>query len=259
MPEAWSGETLQRITQARQRVRGLRELTSAFLPTTMPSAGEHGDWPLTGFAMLARACGTAESVLSLADERRATDAGTLSRTLFEEVVTFAWIAIDPPVNAQAWVRWDRRQRLKLDNDLVDKGAAPVLTPGVREQFEAAIAAGPMMPEALAQRAADADAHWAPRVAAIEASPTNERSFRGMYRIVYRTDSQCTHAAVQSVEPFVVPAEGAGRFTVRPAETDPGGTNPFTRAPILYALALLVAEPALGLSGMETAIDSIFAE
>jgi hypothetical protein len=259
MAETWTGETLRRIAQARQRACGLRELTSTFLPRTMPSTGDHGDWPLTGFAMLARACGTAESVLTLAAERRATDAGTLSRTLFEEVVTFAWIAIDPAVNARAWVRWDCRQRIKLDNDLVDKGAAPWLTPQVRQQFEAVIATGLMMPEDLAQRAADADAHWAPRVGSIEANPTSERSFRGMYRIVYRTDSQYTHAAVRSVEPFVVPAEGAGQFHVMPVETDPGAINPFTRAPMLYALALLVAEPALGLSGMEAVIDSVFAQ
>jgi hypothetical protein len=256
--DSWSGETLQRIAQARQRVLGLRELTSCFLPRTMVCAGDHGDWPLTGFAMLARACGTTESVLALAAERRATDAGALSRTLFEEVVTFAWIAIDPAVNAAAWVRWDRRQRIKLDNDLSDKGAAPLLTPQVRQRFEAVVASGPMMPENLAERAADADAHWAPRVGPIEANGTSERSFRRMYRIVYRTDSQYTHAAVRSVEPFVVALEGCGQFRVMPVETDPGSKNPFTRAPMLYALGLLVAEPALGLAGMEAAIDSIFA-
>lgn len=258
MAELWSDETLHRIVQARRRIRALRELTSTFLPRTMPSAGDHGDWPLSGFAMLARACGTAASAIALAAERRATDAGALSRTLFEEVVTFAWIAIDPVVNAPAWVRWDRRQRIKLDNDLVDKGAEPWLTPQVRKEFEALIAAGPMMPEDLALRAVHADAHWAPRIDAIEPDPTSERSFRGMYRIVYRTDSQYAHAAVRSVEPFVVPAQEAGQFHVLPVETDPGPINPFTRAPGLYALALLVAEPTLGLSGLEAAIDTIFA-
>lgn len=257
--ELWADATLQRIAQARQRVRELRDLTSTFLPTTMPSSGDHGDWPVTGFAMLARASGTAESVIALAAERRAVDAGTLSRALFEEVVTFAWIAIDPAVNANAWVRWDRRQRIKADNDLVDRGAPALLTPQVRQQFEAFVNAGPVMPENLAERAADADAHWAPRIDAIEANPTSERSFRGMYRIVYRTDSQYTHAAVLSVEPFVVPARNAGHFNVMPVETDPGATNPFTRAPMLYALGLLVAEPALGLSSISRAIDTIFAQ
>jgi Family of unknown function (DUF5677) len=258
MTELWGEETLNRIAQGRLRVRGLRELTSTFLPRTMPSTGDHADWPLSGFAMLARACGTAESALALAVERRATDAGALSRTLFEEVVTFAWIAIDPAANAQAWVRWDRRQRIKLDNDLVDCGAPGLLDPQVREQFEALIASGPMMPEDLPQRTVDADAHWAPRVDAIEPDPTSERSFRGMYRIVYRTDSQYAHAAVRSVEPFVVPAETAGQFRVVPVETDPGPITPFTRVPMLYALALLVAEPALGLPGIQAAIDGVFA-
>jgi hypothetical protein len=43
------------------------------------------------------------------------------------------------------------------------------------------------------------------------------------------------------------------------EADPGAINPFTRAPVLYALGLLVAEPALGLSGITAAIDTIFAQ
>jgi hypothetical protein len=98
-----------------------------------------------------------------------------------------------------------------------------------------------------------------RVDAIEANPTNERSFRGMYRIVYRTDSQYTHAAALSVEPFVVPGRDAGHCNVMLVETDPGLINPFTRAPMLYALGLLVAEPALGLAGMNAAIDRIFAQ
>lgn len=47
-------------------------------------------------------------------------------------------------------------------------------------------------------------------------------------------------------------------TVIPLEQDPGTANPFTRAPMLYALALLVAEPALGISGISGWIDKIFA-
>jgi hypothetical protein len=209
--------------------------------------------------MLARACGTTKSVIALAAERRAVDAGTLSRALFEEVVTFAWIAIDPAVNSEAWVRWDRKQQVKADNDLVDKGAPALLTPQVRQQFEAFINTGPVMPENLAERPADADAHWAPLVGAIEANPTHERSFRGMYRIVYRTDSQYTRAAVLTVEPFVVDSREPDHFNVMRVEADPGAINPFTRAPVLYALGLLVAEPALGLSGITAAIDTIFAQ
>ncbi len=186
------------------------------------------------------------------------DAGVLSRSLFEQVVTFAWIAIDPATNADAWVRWDRQQRIKANNDLVDRGAPPLLEPDVREQFRAFIDAGPVMPDNLAQRAEEADRYWAPQVDAIEPDPTSSRSFRGMYRYLYRTDSQPTHAAVASLEPFVIDGPDAGHRRVLPVETDPGLRTPFTRAPLLYALGLLVVESALGLAGMAASIDAIFA-
>jgi hypothetical protein len=255
--ELWGEDTLRAIEIARQRVRRLRELTGTFLPRSESSTGRHGDWPLTGFAMLARACGSAESVIALAGQRRAVDAGALSRTLFEQVVTFAWIAIDPAHNTDAWVRWDRQQRIKADNDFVAHGLPPLLEPAIRQEFQAVIASGPVMPDNLTQRASQADAHWAARVDAIDADPASERSFRGMYRVIYRTDSQFTHAAVMSVEPFVIPSAEPPAWYALAVESDPGQVNPFTRAPVLYALGLLVAEPALGLSGMECAIERIF--
>jgi hypothetical protein len=107
---------------------------------------------------------------------------------------------------------------------------------------------------LAQRAEEADAHWSTQIAATRNPST---SFRGMYSVIYRTDSQATHAAVSSVEPVVAPA-GLGEFQVLAVEEDPGERSPFTRAPMLYGLILLVAEPALGIEGVETALDRIFA-
>lgn len=258
MTELWRRDTLQRIDVARRQVRGLRHLTLRFLPRTEPWTGGHGDWPLVGFAMLGRACGTAECVIALAAERRAVDAGVLSRALFEQVVTFAWIAVDPAVNTDAWVRWDRQQRIKYDNDLRDRGGQRELEPEVRQEFEDFIAAGPAMPDNLAERAEKADVQWSPRVKAIDADPTSERSFRGMYHFLYRGDSRYTHGAVGAIEPLVIGSSDRTSATVVPVEMDPGPTSPFTRAPILYALGLLVAEVALDLPGMERAVDGVFA-
>jgi hypothetical protein len=228
------------------------------LPRTFVSAGVPGEWPLTGFAMLARACGTLASVMALVPQRRAGDAAVLARTLFEEVVTFAWIAIDPASNADAWVRWDRRQRIKLDNDMRDMGAPAVLLPDVRRAFEAVIDGGTMMPDSLAQRATEVDRYWSQHLDAISDDPVRERTFRGMYRYVYRGESQHAHAAVASLEALIVDAAEPGKFHVLAVETDPGGFSSFTRAPMLYALGLLVAEAALALPGLAAAADAIFA-
>jgi hypothetical protein len=256
--ELWTQQNVARMAAARAQARALQELTASFLPCTVASSGIHGDWPLSGYAMLARSAGTMQSVMALIPQRRATDAAVLLRTLFESTVTFAWIAIDPAVNAEAWVRWDRRQRLKAHNDLRQDGARALLEPAVRAQFEALIAARPMMPESLAVRAEQADAHWATHVKAIEADPPAPAAFRGMYRYIYRSESQHSHAAVASLEPLIINGPGPGQFQVLPVETDPGEFTPFTRTTMFYALALLVAESALGLAGMEREIDAIFA-
>ena len=203
--------------------------------------------------MLSRAYGTLDSVVALIGERRATDAGVLTRSLFEQAVTFAWVATEPEEHALAWVRWDRAERKKAHNDLLHHGGPALLEAQTLQDFAVVIASGPSMPN-LAQRAEDADTYWSSQIAAVRSSTT---SFRGLYAVVYRTDSQATHAAVSSLEPLVAPA-GPGRFDVLPIEKDPGDRSPFTRAPMLYGLMLLVAEPALGIDGVEAALDRIFA-
>jgi hypothetical protein len=194
--------------------------------------------------------------MALVPEQRAGDAAVLTRTLLEEVVTFAWIAIDPATNGEAWVRWDRRQRIKADNDMRDMGAPALLEPEVRAAFKAIIANGPTMPD-LPQRTVQADRYWSRHIEAIKDDPGAERTFRGMYRYLYRSDSQHTHAAVASLEPLIISTARRGELDVIPVETDPGCFNPFTRAPMLYALCLVVAEPTLDLRHIGAAVDAIF--
>ena len=50
----------------------------------------------------------------------------------------------------------------------------------------------------------------------------------------------------------------GPFTVCDGESDPGLFNAFTIAPILYVLALILSEPMLGINGLRTAADDVFA-
>src|SRR4051812_39094485 len=108
------------------------ELTEQLLPRDVGSTGAHGEWPISGWAMLARMAGTAESIVALIPERRATDAGVLVRTMLESMVTFAWIGIDSASHAPARLRWDRRQRLKADNDVRASGAPALLEPETRD-------------------------------------------------------------------------------------------------------------------------------
>jgi len=256
MTEIWKPETLARIEIARQRTRALCDLVEAVLPREIASDGRHGDWPISGWAMLARMNGTARSIVALVPERRATDAAVLLRALFEGVVTFAWIGIDPAVHAPAWLRWDRKGRLKLDNDVIGSGADPMLTPDVRRDFEAIVAEGPSMPDALPQRAEEVDRYWGPRIAAFEEDPNSSRSMRGLYRYIYRRESQHTHMAVVSIEPLIF-GSPPGPYTVAAFESDPGGFNALTVAPIIYFHAVTLAQPMLALSGFERASNEVF--
>ena len=203
MAELWTADALARIDIARRRIRGLREVASQVLPREVTSTGEHGDWPISGWAMLARMGGTADSIVTLIPERRATDAAVLLRTLLESMATFAWIGIDPPAHAPGWLRWDRRQRLKADNDVIQSGALPLLDKQTRTDFEQIIAAGPAMPDDLSQRATQVDRYWGPRLDAVDEDPASAGSTRGLYRYIFRRDSQHTHAAVASLEPLIV--------------------------------------------------------
>ena len=131
MTDRWSTDTLARVDVARRRIEELRHVVAPLFPREVPSNGAHGDWPITGWALLARMNGIADAILALIPERRAVEAAVLARTLLESMITFAWIGIDPPDNAPAWLRWDRRQRIKADNDVISSGAPALLDPQTR--------------------------------------------------------------------------------------------------------------------------------
>jgi hypothetical protein len=232
-------------------------VTARYLPVQLPSDGDPADWPVLGWAMLARATLTLDSLMELLPWRRAADASVLVRCLYEQVVTFAWIAIDPADHSEQWVRWDRRQRIKVDNDLQEHGSIPLLDPETRAAFEAKASEGPNMPSQVPVRAAAVDAHWSQFSALFHAGPADQRSMRGMYRTIYRGESQYVHAAVGSLDRLIVDSAIPGELTVLPFETTPHDTTPFTEGPILYALMLTVAEHALGLDPVESVLDAIF--
>jgi hypothetical protein len=249
---------LAKATLARQRAYALQRITQRLLPVTLESGGTHDAWPIMGWAMLARASGTLDSIMALLARRRATDAGALNRVLFEHIVTLAWVAIDADEHPREWMRWDRRQRLKVDNDLREQGAEALLDPTTRAQFEAQVAEGPLMPDNVAVRAQEADAHWSVVTHVIQARPTDARSFRQMYRAVFRYDSRYVHATVGSIEPFVSHQAALSRSSVLTSEiTGDAVTSPFTRAVAVYALGLLLAESIFGLPPLEPLIDDIF--
>ena len=60
-------------------------------------------WSIFGSASLARMCDTVEALMSQLPARRDADAQDLLRSLYDQVVAFGWIAIDPDERHQRWI------------------------------------------------------------------------------------------------------------------------------------------------------------
>jgi hypothetical protein len=180
----WSDDTHRAIARAGALVQAITDKIETALPQDLATTGEHGDWPLLGWALLAVAGRSARDVHALADSESAGSASTLARRLYEAVVTLAWVAIDPSEKAGRWLRSDRAQRIQIDDDLAKKGLPPFLEPEVREAFETVVASGKQMPD-VAQRAEQADKHWSARTTLLTEASASERSLRFMYRVIYR--------------------------------------------------------------------------
>jgi hypothetical protein len=105
-----------RIARARRQGALLVDVASSHLPRDVASTGRHDDWNVTGPAFVARCTKLVGAILALPDEHEAA-AGVLLRVLHEHVTIFAWLAIDPTTNLPQWVRHDRDERIKADNDM----------------------------------------------------------------------------------------------------------------------------------------------
>jgi Family of unknown function (DUF5677) len=227
------------IAKSRHRAAQLVHVVAAHFPRDIPSAGRHDDWTVTGPAFVARSTRLVQSVLALPDEYEAA-AGVLARVLHEHVTTFAWLAIDPLNNLPQWVRRDRSERVKADNDMGVFGSR-LLDPEVRTKFEAERDAIPDRWAGLAAMAQQADQYWSTR---IKAFSTDLYGLRGMYLAMYRQFSALVHGMPESLHRVIGngPRPGLSRVGV---DEQPAENNAFTNTPFIYALGLLVSREACG--------------
>lgn len=244
---------LPQVARAMRQIDRLLALmpNTLTVETTAPQDGrELHNWDVVAPAMLFSAANCLLSLRWLATTpvpRREQDASILLRRIYEHVVAFAWIAIDPERNARRWVASDYRYRLAIDDELRALGRDG-LDPAQRASFQAYIQAHGQMPS-VEQRADQADAHWLPRLAHHgDGRPNAERNFSlaDEYTTIYRTTSANTHPSPRSLYAYVNPGGGAGRFAIgfMPNLTEED-RYAYTFAPLTFATMLVIAQQVLG--------------
>lgn len=133
--------------------------------------------------------------------RKLGDARALLRSLYEQVVVFSWVAVDPATRLERWEGASRKEQLKLHNEMLRYGET-ILTPKEAGEFAAA---------------------------------------PGLYQSVYRVGSRQTHGTLAALDPYVqgLPRRRQGAaITVR--ESPEHNMLVYSLAAPLLGIALLVA-------------------
>jgi hypothetical protein len=238
-----------------QRFNRLAQIAEGLFPQTIPSNGEHSEWLVTGPAFIARATRSLFAMRMLREGQFDADAFTLLRSLYEHLARFAWIAIDPPNHIQLWLKWDRKERIKADNELKQVGDSRFFSQEVRAHFEAERDAVDDDPMDLYAQAKAADVYWSEQVPELS-SPRERYGFAGLYRIVYRWGSAVAHGTAFGLD-SVITGDTPGTRTIGFERAQ--AHNPYSLAQVVYAVGLIVYAQAFEIQGVGEALDDMAAE
>jgi hypothetical protein len=178
-------------------------------------------------------CDTVESVMALMTRHEDGDARTLARSLYEQVVVFAWVAIDPKTRLDRWHDQARKDDLARHSEAIPYGQQ-ILSP--RKVARAKAAVGLPNVEAMTR---ELDKHWPSRVNCLH-QPGDLMSFHGMYQLLYRVGSRTTHASIEALAPYVRLRGTPGRVVLADP-SDEGMIWYALAAPILAIAATIAAE------------------
>jgi hypothetical protein len=197
---------------ARCRASALVALARLAAPRVVPSNRNLDEWLVFVPATVLRCAYLVESILAL--EERHLDAGILLRSLFEHIVTFAWLAIDPSGRMPRIVAADYKSRMKMHEHFERVGRPGMLPEHVVQEMSAyvlAVEAGlagnspasdkqrlRLLPQ-LDRMAEEADKYWNGRTA-LDLQGTE--SLSGQYALYFRNYSHFVHSTSFGVQPFV---------------------------------------------------------
>jgi hypothetical protein len=214
------------------------------LPAEYSVTGDHDAWPLIGTALLSRMTMTLRHITDLQPRGRGVDAGTLLRSLYEHLVHFAWLAVDPSAaRIERWRKDDLRRRIAADNDARQRGES-LFTDEAHADLQRQVAAMTGDPLVLEQLALECDTLWAGRLEHAGLGPASRAtSFRGLYAILYRNYSAGAHPSYRGLNPVVEDITDTRKRVV--LEGPPEGRGPYGFATAIYGLALHASAASLG--------------
>lgn len=210
------------------------------------SGTDYNNWQVASGGILLRAKRSLQAIIHLAEGPYVCDAATLMRSLYEHVVTFAWLAVDPAERLPRWIRADAQNRLQAHDELAKLGDG-FLNSADEQHFRGLVAAGKGMPR-LPVVSREADDHWSKVLDRVHSRADERYGFAGLYRAMYRVTSKYVHPTPLGVNnTLAVPQPGVvvlvGETVLMP--------EPFTLSPIIFTMGLLVAEEALCWPDRET--------
>ena len=196
-------------------------------------------WHLWGTAFIARMASTVETMMRLAADQRQADSAVLLRSLYEHMVLYAWISIDPDPRLDWWVDDARREMGKLHSD------ADAYDMGFLSDSELARARAAKQLPPLINQAAEVDDFWT----------TTSARLPGASRIRTEGDSHRARPLRRGVSDRAAAAPRAAAVTrrmhvARPVSADRAARarritfTSFLAIPV-FAMALLVNHYRLG--------------
>jgi hypothetical protein len=198
-------------------------------------------WALFATEALARMADTVESLMTLMASGHDTDGQTLLRSLYEQAVTFAWIAIEPDGRQIRWRDDGRWEMLKLHRDALTVGLTILSDAEVDDTKNGLSLTDRKQPEAdrvlppVPERALRADEHWSAQISGLH-PPNHPLSLRGIYMLAYRAASRPAHGSMVALDAYVT--EKNNRRVVHRAE--PGSRLTWALVAPLFGIALTIA-------------------
>jgi hypothetical protein len=172
-----------------------------------------------------------------------TEVASLTRSLYEHAVVFAWIGRDPTERLHQWLRVDGDNQLKTNKAFEELGVTDYLPPSISGLYtsladDTSLDIG--FPRDLAGMARAADIDW---------PMPGELSFTVLYTAIFRQFSSVLHPSTLGLAQHATPIEmetGAPPHVLLSyANLDDEATAITMHVPFVLARALLVSVDVLG--------------